>query len=311
MKTNIKKVCLALVIILATTFSANILAQANEKHVFILSGQSNMARFKPEPTFIPLLNETFGEAQVLVVKDAKGGQPIREWYKDWQPEEGKYTEQKGKLYDRLMEKVKPALEGIAVKSVTFIWMQGERDAKEGHGSVYEKSLIGLYNQLKQDLNQPEINFIIGRLSDFGVSSTKNPDWNMIRDIQVKVAATLPKATWVDCDDLNDGESKGGKIINNGLHYSIEGYKTLGIRYAEAAIKLINKDKSLSSVNYLNIKAATGIKKYTIHNILGQLLDKEDFPKSNKVTIETLKKRDLYFNSSIQSWSTKNHTVCKK
>jgi len=215
-------------------------AQSNEKHVFILSGQSNMARFKPDQTFAPILNKKFGEEQVLVIKDAQGGQPIRRWYKYWQPEEGENTEGTGDLYDQLMQKVKSALEGVTVKSVTFIWMQGERDAKDGHGNVYKESLIGLINQLKKDLKREEINFIIGRLSDFGVNSTKQPHWDVIREAQMLAAKEIPNTVWIDCDDLNDGESKGGKILENGLHYSIEGYKILGERYAKTAIELIEK-----------------------------------------------------------------------
>lgn len=221
-------------VISITTFQA----QSNEKHVFILSGQSNMARFKPDQIFTPMLNKEFGAAQVLVIKDAQGGQPIRRWYKDWQPEEGENTEETGDLYDQLMQKVNPALKGVTVKSITFIWMQGERDAKEGHGNVYKESLIGLLNQLKKDLKTEEINFIIGRLSDFGVRSTKQPHWNVIREAQMLAAQEIPNAAWVDCDDLNDGESKGGKILKNGLHYSVEGYKVLGERYANTAIDLV-------------------------------------------------------------------------
>ncbi|MBV1888529.1 MAG: sialate O-acetylesterase [Urechidicola sp.] len=219
------------------------MAQNNEKHVFILSGQSNMKRFNPDETFIPTLNKEFGAEQVLVIKDAQGGQPIRRWYKEWQPEEGEYTEGTGDLYDQLMQKVKPALEGVTVKSVTFIWMQGERDAKEGHGNVYKESLIGLINQLKEDLGTKQINFIIGRLSDFGVNNTKQPHWDVIREAQMQAVKEIPNAVWVDCDDLNDGEAKGGKVIKNGLHYSLEGYKVLGERYANTAINLIKKNNT--------------------------------------------------------------------
>lgn len=45
-------------------------------------------------------------------------------------------------------------------------MRGERDAKEKHRKVYEKSLTGLSSQLSNDLERKDINFIIGRLSDF-------------------------------------------------------------------------------------------------------------------------------------------------
>jgi hypothetical protein len=44
----------------------------------------------------------------------------------------------------------------------------------------------------------------------------------------------------DTDDLNDGKNRGGKDIKNDLHYSAEGYKTLGKRFAESALNLIKQ-----------------------------------------------------------------------
>ena len=41
---------------------------------------------------------------------------------------------------------------------------------------YEKSLIGLYNQLTNDLNYKKINFLIGRISDFDLLNKKYKHW---------------------------------------------------------------------------------------------------------------------------------------
>jgi len=46
-------------------------------HLFILSGQSNMAGLNPALSFTPTVEEKFGAENTLVVKDALGGQPIR------------------------------------------------------------------------------------------------------------------------------------------------------------------------------------------------------------------------------------------
>ena len=62
----------------------------------------------------------------------------------------------------------------------------------------------------------------------------------VREAQVKVADSSPRFVWVDTDDLNDGKNRRGKEIKNDLHYSAEGYKTLGKRFAESALKLIRK-----------------------------------------------------------------------
>ena len=227
-----------LLFITCITFSLHLNAQG--KHLFILSGQSNMARLKPELSFVPTLHAKYGKEKVLVVKDAQGGQPIRRWYSDWQPAEGIVSENQADLYKRLMVKVHAAIESQKITTVTFIWMQGERDAKESHGEVYEKSLLGLYDQLSKDLQRKDIHFIIGRLSDFDLQNKKCPHWTMIREVQEKVAHSNPHFDWVNTDDLNDGLDKKQRNLSNGLHMSVKGYKILGNRFAEKAIALIEK-----------------------------------------------------------------------
>ena len=211
------------------------------KHLFILSGQSNMQGHRPQEAFTPAVKEAFGEDNVIVIQDALGGQPIQRWWKDWKSPEGKKPENTGDLYDRLMGKVMPEIKGQTLNSVTFIWMQGERDAKMQWAEVYEVSLKGLYDQLSKDLGRSDINFVIGRLSDFDLKNRRYPHWTMVRKIQVKLAESNPRFGWVNTDDLNDGVNRKGKKIQNDLHYSAEGYKTLGKRFAENALKLIKQN----------------------------------------------------------------------
>jgi hypothetical protein len=211
------------------------------KHLFILSGQSNMELLDPNLTFIPAVAAEFGTNSILVVKDAKSGQPIRRWYKKWKPAaDGVQIAAPGDLYDRLMKKVQAAIQGEKIKTVTLVWMQGERDAGEGHGSVYAASLKGLLEQFKADLGRDDINFIIGRISDFDLADAKYHHWTMVRKAQVEVAEALPYSVWVDTDDLNDGLNRLGKTVQNDLHCSVAGYEILGKRFADKAIELVRK-----------------------------------------------------------------------
>jgi hypothetical protein len=210
------------------------------KHLFILSGQSNMQGHRPDEAFTPAVEAALGKANVIVVQDALGGQPIQRWYKAWKSPSGETPQKTGDLYDRLMGKVKAAAQDQELKSVTFIWMQGERDAKMKWGPVYEVSLRGLHEQLSRDLGRTDVNFVIGRLSDFDMDNKRYPHWTMIRDIQVKVGESSLTHCWVNTDDLNDGLNRKGKPIQNDLHYSGEGYKTLGKRFAESSLKLIQQ-----------------------------------------------------------------------
>ena len=52
-------------------------------HLFILSGQSNMAGMDPETGFMTEANKLFGDDTVVYIKVAKGGQPICRWLKEW------------------------------------------------------------------------------------------------------------------------------------------------------------------------------------------------------------------------------------
>ena len=227
---------------LMTLIISSCVSKQEGKHLFILSGQSNMARLKPEESFTPVIKEKFGEENVIVVKDALGGQPIRRWYKDWKPLEGNEPKAQPDLYDTLMTKVYSAIENKKIATITFIWMQGERDAKEKLGEVYEESLTGLYRQLSNDLERKDINFVIGRLSDHDMLNKKCPHWTMIRDIQVKVAESNPRFDWINTDDLNDGVYRRGKEIKNDIHMSAEGYVIMGKRFADKSIKLIENNK---------------------------------------------------------------------
>jgi hypothetical protein len=211
-------------------------AYAQEKHVFILSGQSNMKRLDPEASFSPTVRKAFGEDRVIVVKDAEGGQSIRRWYKKWKDVKN-YRSMKpditadpstiGDLYDRLMKKVDAEIAGKSIKTVTFVWMQGEADSGK-HYVVYEKSLKGLIQQLEDDLKLEKVNVVIGRLSD---AKMKSPGWLEIRRIQQSLCEANPDWEWVDNDDLN-GET-------NGVHYTRNGYVEFGKRLAEKAIQLID------------------------------------------------------------------------
>ena len=216
------------------------MATEKGKHLFILSGQSNMQGHRPQEAFAPAVEKALGKEKVIVIQDALGGQPIQRWWKDWKSPKGDKPAKTGDLYDRLMGKVNPAIKGQTLKSVTFIWMQGERDAREQWGPVYAASLKGLYDQLGADLKREDMNFVIGRLSDFDMANKRYPHWTMVREAQVKVAGSNSRFAWVNTDDLNDGLNRKGKPIKNDLHYSAEGYKILGKRFAESALKLIKQ-----------------------------------------------------------------------
>ncbi len=203
-----------------------------------------MSGVNPKKSFTPVVEKEFGKSNVIVVKDAEGDEPIRRWYKDWLPEDGSPPGETGDLYDRLMAKVAEATEGVEIQTVTFVWMQGEKDATNQNGALYAGSLRGLLGQLSGDLGREDVNFVIGRLSDWH-NPHRQEDWAMVREAQVEVAEESPRGAWVDTDDLNNGVNRKGKEMKDTLHYTPAGYQTLGVRFAEEAIELIKSSGATS------------------------------------------------------------------
>lgn len=227
--------------IVIALFVSNISSSQNMKgkHLFIMSGQSNMQLLRPNQSFIPILQKKYGKKKIITAKYALGTQSIRRWYKKWVAPEGINAVAEPDLYDSLMLRVHQQIKTENIKTITLVWMQGERDAKKGYGSIYEKSLMGLYDQLCNDLGRQDINFINGRLSDFGITKKAWPDWNVIRRIQVEVGESNPRFGWINTDDLNSGRNRKGKLIKDDIHMSAEGYVIMGQRFAEKAIEIID------------------------------------------------------------------------
>ena len=227
--------------------SVTVAAQTDKPvHLFILSGQSNMQGMNPETGFMPEAKQLFKDEEFVYIKVAKGGQPICRWLEEWldiAKENGLDENHRRRIHrDGKVEFYQPILDQYQemlkkhpkLTSVTFCWMQGERDAKERQGEVYGKSLAGLVKQLSDDLGRDDMNFVIGRLSDCMNKNPGKSHWMEVRKAQVEVAEKNPRGAWVDTDDLN-----GPK---DGLHYNKEGYAELGKRFAEKAVELVKKGK---------------------------------------------------------------------
>jgi len=198
-------------------------AGKREIHCFLLSGQSNMVGLREDRFFTPFVRKAFPNNRVIVVKAAKNGKPISDWYAF------RKKNPRGPTYHQLMRRLSKQLGGERCATVTFVWMQGESDAKK-RGGTYAASLQGLLRLIKEDLKVQEINLVLGRLSDY--ESADYPQWEMVRRAQMQVADAHPRGVWIDTDDLN------GK--QDALHYTASGYKELGRRFARRSIELLKR-----------------------------------------------------------------------
>ncbi len=235
----------------------SVLAMADEKsdhpvHLFILSGQSNMQGMDPETGFMPEAKKLFKDEKVVYIKVAKGGQPICRWLEEWvaiAKEKGldekhiKRIHKDGKVefYQPILDQYKEMLEKHQnFASVTFCWMQGERDANGGAQAAYKDALKLLITKLRRDLERPDMNIVIGRIGDYNI---ENPESGCVavRKIQREIVDEDASSAWVDVDDLNDREVDGKMV--NAVHYNRpEGYIILGQRFARQGYALIKGEQ---------------------------------------------------------------------
>ena len=228
-----------LIVLVIFFFGFTASAKKSERHLFILSGQSNMTGGL-KAGFAKKVEDTYGKENVVVVHHSKSGRGIRFWDKDYRfpdnyrfPGKGVPSErskqQHGQEYGPLIGKVREASEGQSFLTATFVWMQGESDGGRGLGPVYEESFLRLLRRIKEDLERKDLGFVIGRIND---SRMNAPNWRHVRKVQVKLAKDSPNGEWIDTDDLSDSES--------GVHFPKENHSKLGQRFAEKAIDLIRK-----------------------------------------------------------------------
>jgi hypothetical protein len=223
----------------------SISAQTTEtsRHLFILSGQSNMTS-SLEKGFSETVSKSLGKEKVTIVKHSRSGRGIRFWVRDYKlPDTHPMSKlsnitSNGEEYPRLIEAAQGAGKASTFASVCFVWMQGESDANRGLAIAYEKSFLILMNQLKKDLEIEKLYFVIGRISDWGLHGEKTADnWKAMRAVQVKLAEDSKYGAWVDTDDLIE---KDHKKPQGNLHYTRENGQKLGSRLAQKALNFLQK-----------------------------------------------------------------------
>jgi hypothetical protein len=218
-------------------------ADAAETHLFILSGQSNMAGLKEarDNSFLSELDKLLPDADVQYVKVARGGQPIRLWVAEWDAiaeKQGLAAHgQKPTFYPEIIKAYNEKFPGRKKpNSVTFLWMQGEKDAKTKLDAAYVDSLRQLIVNLRRDIGAPEMNVVIGRISDHSPGADLQASWDNVRKALVAVAESDSHGAWVDTDDCNN-KTKKGKAVDD-LHYTPEDYDLFGRRLARQAARLV-------------------------------------------------------------------------
>jgi carbohydrate esterase-like sialic acid-specific acetylesterase len=135
---------------------------------------------------------------------ARGGTPIGEW----QPKDG--------LYRNCISKVRAT--GIPVAGIFFL--QGETDAKHKDAARnWEGRFLKVFAAFRKDLGS-DVPFVLGQI---GRLRSEYRGQGVIRDAQAEVAHDQ-HVPLVVSNDLS---------TYDGVHFTADGYHTLGVRFADA------------------------------------------------------------------------------
>ncbi len=229
-------------------------------HLFLLAGQSNMAgrglleeedtiphervlTLSPNGDWIPAvdpihfdkpnkgvcLGRTFGidiaeqnqDIVVGLIPAACGGSPISVW----QP--GMYFKAtESHPYDDAISRTNRAMKDGELKAI--LWHQGESDAREPDlADIYEKKLRRLIKRFRDDLNSPDLPFIIGQMGRF-LGTEFHPD-GPVNSAHVAIAQEDENAAYVPADGLS--------CLSDNVHFDAKSLREFGHRYADAYLRL--------------------------------------------------------------------------
>ena len=161
------------------------------------------------------------ESNVMVglIPCAAGGSKVSQW-------------QKGvprSLYDEAIERAKTALKQGAAGKIRIcgvLWLQGESDTKEELYSLYQENFLKVVDNVRTDLNLPELPFIACTIGSFiEKKAAVYPHVKEINEVLLNLPNLRLNTACVDARDLT------GSIGDN-LHYNTESQTAIGPRYAE-------------------------------------------------------------------------------
>jgi len=183
----------------------------------------SMQQVSPAWGFAKYMNDFHPEIKTAYIVNARGGSAIEEWLKGEE------------LYVSTVERTKNAMKWGNLKGI--IWHQGESNSASSKVTAYPEQLKSLAQNLRDELNVPNVYFIAGELiHTWNNSYTFN---TMIRTI----SSFIDHADWVSAENLKP-RAEGD------VHFDREGNITLGERYA---IKMLNGVYGITAVDAIKIK----------------------------------------------------------
>lgn len=181
------------------------------------------SKLGPGYTFAKKIADVTGK-EIGLVSNARGATRIAWWQK------GYVVENDYDLYEKAVLRVKKALEvspGSTIKGI--IWHQGEGDNSKANSQLYMDRLKSLVNDLRTDLNEPQLPIIVGEVGKWkGRGKRVNPVLRQIKE-------NITNSEWVSSDGLTSID-----LQNNNPHFDTFSQRVFGARYADKVLELIYK-----------------------------------------------------------------------
>jgi hypothetical protein len=173
------------------------------------------------------------EDMIGLIPCAEGGSSMDEWAVD------------GALFKHALQETKFAMQYSELSGI--LWHQGESDSSNGNYKVYYQKLLLMVTALREELNAPNIPFIIGGLGDFlgkegfGKHCT---EYELMKQELQKFAFEQDDCYFVTASGLTSNP--------DGIHIDAISQRKFGVRYFEAFINkqhvlepLLNENELIS------------------------------------------------------------------
>jgi len=213
---------------------------------FTTDGESNTPsdRFGPELSFGKRMSSLKSGSRIAIIKYSRGGSALQagaSGYGTWEPdfEDGNGINQ----YDNALTAIRTALsypdidgDGIddTLVPAGIIWMQGEADAHHGRESAlaYRANLERMMELPRAALRVDDLPVVIGKITDSG----QDEDGSMMDYIDIVQQAQKEYAEDDRCASLLT-VTEEFDYLEDGWHYTTNGYLQLGAAFADAVHKL--------------------------------------------------------------------------
>lgn len=176
-----------------------------------IRGELSKQKLGPGYTFVKTMLEKDCTISIGLVVNAKGGSNITEW------------DRGDSFYEEAVRRTRVAMKTGTLKGI--LWHQGESDISRRD---YLYGLISLVSHLRKDLRTPDLPFIAGQIYEREEQSQETKQLNaQIAELPLH----LPHTSFAT--------SQGLTTLDD-WHFDSASTKILGIRYANALIKLNNE-----------------------------------------------------------------------